>query len=156
MIWLSVVLRQLHVVSRTKTAVSHLHHPRLCIGARCPRLAALFMLFFGLVFFFRHRFFILLLLHLSQLLQRLGHALLALLGRSLPRRAPAPVAAIRVSIEFALKRLDLGARLFQAKLQRRAAAKRSRPRARSHPHPVLRHSVQFHQTLMSPTPPRYR
>src|SRR5688500_14621374 len=50
--------RQLHVLGRTKPAVGHLHHPRLSIGARGPRLSALLVLFLGLVLLFAGGFFL--------------------------------------------------------------------------------------------------
>ncbi len=98
---------ELYVVGRTKTAVGHLHHPRLRIGAGSPHLGALGVLFLSLVLFLRHRLFLLFPLDLSELDQRLGDTLLAFLAGAQTGRTATPVTGLWVSIEFALKRFDL-------------------------------------------------
>src|SRR6266566_4690116 len=139
---------ELDIVGRTKTPVGHLHHPRLPIGAGSPGLGALGVLFLSLVVFLRCRLFLFLLLDLSEFGQRLGHTLLALLSRALTGRSATAVTGVRVGLDLVLKRLDLRLGFFHTTLQGGATAKGGRPGARSYPHPVLRHSLQFHPSLL--------
>ena len=139
---------QLNVVSRMKPAISHLHHPRLGIGARCSRLAALSVLPFGLVGLSRCRLFVLLLLiDFRQLLQRFGQALFALLGRSLIGRAPTHCQRPGKH-RFRPQGLGPGLALVPGTTSASSGGEKIPPGTGSYSHPVLRHSRQFHQTLI--------
>ena len=123
----------LHVDGRSEAAIGHLHHPRLRIGGGGARLFRLFALLAG-------RLLALLALgfHLVQGVQRRRDALGAFARRAFLGCAHALVAGIGVLVDLALEPLHQIARHRKMLFELATAAERGRPRARAHPHPILR------------------